>query len=182
MAKYIYLRYALITNYTERFVKDLGNIGSVVRTYGFDAYTTNANGQFVTSGSYQSPSTVGEKYRAANSEENLINHSESTTVGRYLAKIRRVATYVGGDMYELIPNYSRGIFIDEIVAEEGLYPVNGRSGNYWYVRGDRYAPFPQVKVADEMKEPVEGFVMVNGTLRPIVESLIKENGEWKTLV
>lgn len=184
MAKYIYQRYLVRTTYSEKLVNDLVGLGNFFTERGYENYTLNSStGLFVASGSYTAvPSTGEDRYRVGANESDVVNPPGGVTEGKMILKFRRTGTTAGGETFEVLTSYSRGTYIDEIVAEEGVYPVNGRQGSYWYVRGERYAPFPQIKVAGEMKEPVEGFVMVNGTLRQIVESLIKENGEWKTLV
>ncbi|MTD30145.1 hypothetical protein [Planomicrobium sp. YIM 101495] len=184
MAKYVYQRYLARTNYSEEFVKDAGILGSMLSTRGYESYTLNPlTGMFTVSGNHTSVPTTGEdRYRAGSNEDEVINPPGGISSGQTLLKLRRSGTSAVGEIYEVQTNYSRGTYVDEVIADEGAYPIDGRQGSYWYVRGERYAPFPQIKVDGAWKEPVEGFVMIDGEPRPIVESLIKENGEWKTLV
>ena len=38
--------------------------------------------------------------------------------------------------YSVIANYDKGNYINTISAEDGTYPADGMSGDYWYVRQD----------------------------------------------
>ena len=66
--------------------------------------------------------------------------------------------------YTITPTYVVGDFIDELIAEDGTYPDNGRneSDGYWYIKG---------------KMAIQFFVQMNGVW---VESnaKCKVNGAW----
>ncbi len=75
--------------------------------------------------------------------------------------------------------YTRGSYIDSIIAEAGAYPTNGRSGNYWYVRGARAFPQLAVKAGDQVKQGVDGWVKKDGQLKPIQGIWVKKDGQIK---
>ncbi|MDU5080218.1 hypothetical protein [uncultured Tissierella sp.] len=136
MAKYIYKKYLAVssTRYEEAPWVQITTDGKVNTGYiltGASSYSFNTStGKFSVSGS----TSIGR-----NSPGTIYALHNSNAVG-----IRRTTISVSGDTAYLntwdkertaSTTYSRGSFIEEIVAEDGAYPSNGRSGSYWYVKG-----------------------------------------------
>lgn len=86
--------------------------------------------------------------------------------------------YVRGSSYTST-RYYRGSYIDTIVAEDGTYPADGRSGSYWYVRRDRAFPDLAVKVNSQLGTSIDGWVKVSGQLGQIVSITVKEGGQLR---
>lgn len=75
--------------------------------------------------------------------------------------------------------YSKGAYIDTIVAEDGTYPEDGPVGNYWYVKGARAFPQLAVKTGGQVKQGIDGWVKVGGQLKRIVQMWTKVGGQLK---
>lgn len=69
--------------------------------------------------------------------------------------------------------------IETIVAEEGVYPINGVYNNYWYVRGQLVFPELIMKIDGQLKTSENGWVKVDGALREIDTITAKVNGILK---
>ena len=67
--------------------------------------------------------------------------------------------------YTLIPVYTRGEYVDEVIGEDGIYPDSGRydGDGYWYER-DRLATQFYARVNGRWIE-TESYVRVNGIWR-----------------
>lgn len=77
-------------------------------------------------------------------------------------------------------SYSRGTYVDTIIAEDGTYPDNGRVGTtYWYVKKGRAFPELVVKADGQVKQGVDGWVKVEGELKRIVQMWTKTGGQLK---
>lgn len=74
---------------------------------------------------------------------------------------------------------SRGSYIETIVAEQGAYPANGISGDYWYVLGKRAFPDFKIRQDGQLKSSVDGWVRVNGQLKQIQQMWVRVNGNLK---
>jgi len=77
-------------------------------------------------------------------------------------------------------NYSRGTYVNTIIAEDGTYPDNGRVGTtYWYVKKGRAFPELAAKVDGQVKQGIDGWVKVGGELKRIVQMWTKVGGQLK---
>lgn len=76
--------------------------------------------------------------------------------------------------------YSKGTTLYEtFTAEEGTYPVNGRSGNYWYVRGEKAFPDMSVNINGSWKTAQDGWVNIDGVWRSISGIWTNIDGTWR---
>lgn len=74
----------------------------------------------------------------------------------------------------------RGTFIETIVAQEGIYPDNGQhNDNYWYIKGERAFPNLYVNINGAWKKSKDGTVIINGTIRNVVDAWCNINGVWR---
>lgn len=79
-----------------------------------------------------------------------------------------------------VTGYTRGSYVDTILAEDGTYPDNGRVGtSYWYIKRDKAFPELKVKINGQIKTSDEGWVKVNGVLRPIEQIWTKIGGKLR---
>ena len=181
MSEYVYSRYAVIKNYEESFLNTVDDaFERTAPKYG--DYTADAvEGVFRTVGNTNTSSAIFGFYVSDSSEASTFNASK--TIGKYLAKMKEGSYFAvkSADIYQLVAHYYRGTYIDDIIADEGQYPLDGRSGDYWYVRGEKYSRLPSVHADGEWAELAEGFVTVDGQRRNITETFIKVDGVWKTL-
>lgn len=76
---------------------------------------------------------------------------------------------------------SKGSYVDTIVAEQGTYPANGISGDYWYVLKAR--AFPEFAVRDngQLGTAIDGWVRVDGQLKQIQGMWVRVNGQLKEI-
>lgn len=181
MAKYQYARHILNTVYTETFVKNLGTLGRGADTYGHSMYNLTNDGYFESEGTYNGATSTVVRYRVAENEEAISNHNSLMVRGKYLAKFVVAGFGTNADLYEAVPSYSMGNFIEIITAEEGAYPIDGHQDGYWYQRGPKATSYPLVNVNGEWKEPTNGYIRVDGVWREISESYVNILGSWKGL-
>lgn len=75
--------------------------------------------------------------------------------------------------YTLIPVYTRGEYVDEVIGEDGIYPDSGRydGDGYWYER-DRLATQFYARVNGRWIE-TESYVRVNGVWRKAELGVLK---------
>ncbi len=75
--------------------------------------------------------------------------------------------------------FSKGTYVGEVTAEEGFYPDNGATGDYWYIK-DRLA-FPQlgIRVDNVWLTSELGWCKIDSVWREIDEIHINVNGIWK---
>lgn len=182
MTEYIYSRYQATRTFEETFLSEV--IDAFAQNFPkYGGYSINqTDGTFQTTGATNTNvSLTGFLVSDASAPATFLS---ANTKGLFLAKTKAgtYASVKSADIYQLVAHYSRGSYIDDIIAEDGEYPVNGRQGDYWYVRGDKYSRFPSVYAGGAWQVPAEGFVKVEGVQRPIVETLVRVDGEWKTLV
>lgn len=77
--------------------------------------------------------------------------------------------------------YSRGTYVNEITAEEGTYPANGKhTDGYWYVK-DRVATIARINDNGTIKNISEAYYNDNGTIKKIAKIVYNDNGNIKTL-
>ena len=75
--------------------------------------------------------------------------------------------------------YAKGTYVDTIKAEQSTFPANGKSGNYWYVKGKRAFPELKIRQAGQLKSSADGWVRVNGQLKQIQQIWVRVNGQLK---
>ncbi|NLY09355.1 MAG: hypothetical protein GXZ11_05590 [Tissierellia bacterium] len=76
--------------------------------------------------------------------------------------------------------YSEGEYIDTVVAEENTYPLDGKSGDYWYVRDVQLGLCLNNDSAVKMAKEV--YYNDNGTIKTVREAHYNDNGEVKRLL
>lgn len=79
----------------------------------------------------------------------------------------------------IVDGYQKGTYITTIIAEDGTYPDNGESGDYWYVKTDKVFPELQVNINGTWRTAESGWVNINGTWREISGVWANINGIWK---
>lgn len=102
-------------------------------------------------------------------------------IDEYPPMVRADETRYGMRREILYYNDRRGIFMGRITAEEGTYPDDGRSGDYWYVAiGPAWTPPDlRLRVGGALKTYSNGWVKVGGQLREINKMWTKVNGVLK---
>lgn len=181
----------------------------VTHKFGGSSYSIYQRGQIRTSGSktiyssgtggvehvvYEVASDGQTLYRYFFSTSNLYRQSASLiseiTRGSFISTVRSTYSFkshnqLNSDGYWWVrgsssTSYSRGSFIDTIIAEDGTYPDNGRVGTtYWYIKRNKAFPDFKVKADGQLRTAEEGWVKVNGILRPIEQMWVKDNGSLK---
>lgn len=123
-------------------------------------------------------------YRGTSSETGNQRGSYShSTSGRSISY--RLHNQVNSDGYwwmrgNASTTYTRGSFIDTVIAEDGTFPDNGRVGaTYWYIKRNKAFPDFKVKANGQLRTAEEGWVKVNGILRPIEQMWVKDNNSLK---
>lgn len=81
-------------------------------------------------------------------------------------------------------DYSKGDFIETLIAAAGVYPVNGIQGDYWWVRRDMEQPEPDTftiypRVGGSIKTANTGWVRVSGQLKEITDIWARVGGQLK---
>jgi len=89
--------------------------------------------------------------------------------------------YYKVDYANINRTYSKGAFIETVVAEDGTYPDNGVSGSYWYVKVGLAFPSFNIKIDGTLRETIGGGVKINGVIRNIDTISLKVNGVIKQI-
>lgn len=137
MAKYYYKRYRVISNYKyrEKFTREwwTGSMGDTNTNYTLDQST----GKFrlTGSGTFIDTGRRDPCYIVLDNGSTLQKYTwEANPKDDYRERVREM-TYVS-ERY--LASQTKGAYVDEVIAEDGTYPVNNISGSYWYVK-DRLA-------------------------------------------
>lgn len=69
--------------------------------------------------------------------------------------------------------------IETLIAEDGTYPDDGPSGDFWYVKIKR--AFPEIRAISggQVKTAVDGYVVMGGQLRRISQVWVVKDGQLK---
>lgn len=78
-------------------------------------------------------------------------------------------------------SYSRGSYIDTIIAEDDTYPDNGRSGSYWYIKRQRAFPEFDVREGGALYKSQDGWVRVEGVQKTIQQIWVRDDGTLKEI-
>lgn len=175
MARYYYKKYSAIeqrTNYRNHHLVNQFDM-SVSDMMGYEGFGYTSENGYYTTGAYKS---------VYGSVVYVVYWSGALNLYAYKSG-------APGDMivtvfyYELDydATYSRGSYIEEVVAEDGTYPNDGYYNGYWYVK-DRLA-FPELilKIEGTLKTSEQGWVKVDGALKEIDRMWIKIDGALKEL-
>ncbi len=185
MARYYYERYRVKSSTSSYYVQGSGWTLNNAGTWTDDdsSLTGYASYSFSSSSGY-SPS--GTQYSGkVSTMPSTFYQVDATTVYRW-----QVTNQGGGNYYVKIDeqeatrqtstSYSRGTYVDTIIAEDGTYPDNGRVGTtYWYVKKGRAFPELAAKVDGQVKQGIDGWVKVGGELKRIVQMWTKAGGQLK---
>lgn len=97
--------------------------------------------------------------------------------------VEEVGVYYEFDSCSYDTTPIKGAYIDTIQAEDGTYPNNGISGNYWYVKDTAVFTPPDLKIRvnGQLETYSDGWVRVNGQLRKIDLIWIRVNGVLKKI-
>ena len=71
--------------------------------------------------------------------------------------------------------------LEEVIAEDGLYPDDGIAGDFWYVKIKRAFPTMRVMRDGQWMEAESGFVLKDGVWKPIEDVFVLKDGHWKNL-
>lgn len=152
MAKWIYLKYSTLENKVKRVATHVEGLTGHTRVTTFRDGASLAN--VLRDNSVVQISGIDARvgdYIPVSMMDNrpfLEANANAFLNGRYLKKVAKIGGSSGwnshtveAELYVFLnpPEYSQGLYIGEVTAEEGSYPNNGRhSDGYWYVK-DRLA-------------------------------------------
>lgn len=187
MARYYYSRYAVVETqvyiepsyYDSSSVNTIWTVNNFVKGYSFSKSTAlySESGGTWSRGDVIPAGTIG--YYVASDGRTMRKYRATTNTAAGSISRLDVWYYRSNDA-TLTTNYSRGAYITEVVAEDGMYPENGvHSDGYWYVRGSKVFPDFKVKADGQLRTSEEGWVKINGVLRPIEQMWVKVNGVIK---
>lgn len=174
MANYYYARYLYSVTYTDDpYSASSANYYAGQTQTEWDGYTWN-----------------GTKYIPAGSSYLLAYDSFS---GYYLVSDSyawyfgtRASSGDGGYYYAISgrkrsSHVTKGSYVDTIIAADGMYPNDGVSGSYWYVKGALAFPSMKIKVDGVLKTSIDGWVKIDGVLRHIDSMWTNIGGVLKKL-
>lgn len=181
MVKWIYKKYTgVLSDWSEetrgRRTSDRGYLSNTKKLW--STKPTWENDRYVnfgylldTSRGY-SPSTDSLTYQAYNEEYSY----ETDDYEDYVSYTWVTQTYFRER------TYSKGIYVESTIAEDGTYPNDGEQDGYWYVK-DRLA-FPELglKIYNELKFSEMGWVKIDGAIREIESIYTKISGNIKELI
>lgn len=76
-------------------------------------------------------------------------------------------------------SYSKGSYIETIVAEGGTYPDNGRQDGYWWVKGALAFPSLGLRIDAALKTSEMGWARIGNEVREIVSITERIDGALK---
>lgn len=68
-----------------------------------------------------------------------------------------------------VTDYSKGSFIEEVIAEEGTYPDDGVYGSYWYVKVGVGFPGIKMEVNNAIVTAIDGWTKIDNTLHKLTD-------------
>ena len=76
-------------------------------------------------------------------------------------------------------SYSKGAYIETVIADDGTYPANGMSGGYWYVKGALAFPSLGFCIDEALKTSEMGWARIGNEVREIVSITGRIDGALK---
>ena len=125
---------------------------------GYSGYSFSELSGFYGSGYGTYPTIAFNVYPAAVYALTLIEDG-----GSYFITVVQVAT-CDSDM-----EYSKGSFIEEVIAEEGTYPDDGVYGSYWYVKVGVGFPGIKMEVNNAIVTAIDGWTKIDNTLHKLTD-------------
>ncbi|NLY09352.1 MAG: hypothetical protein GXZ11_05575 [Tissierellia bacterium] len=123
------------TRYRIKFSEYTGQ-SSHPESSGYSGYTVSSDGKISLTGEYIAGSTERTRYYDVSSDGKTVQSCAYRQVydsspGGYFwwwgtAQGRVESYYINKD--------TKGVYLDTVVAEENTYPLDGKAGEYWYVR------------------------------------------------
>lgn len=166
MAKYFYNKYKTIRQYyIIRWIPTvLGTYAEYPEMWGYESYNLIGN-------------------ISVNNPYNRITPSDDTKiylmVGGKLTRRWYSNGYAYRDEAEVDYNLIKGALVETIVAEDGIYPNDGISGDYWYVKKGLAFPELKIKIDGQLKISENGWVKVDNQLKTIDKIWTEVDGQLK---
>lgn len=170
MALYYYSRYTLDATYTNRI--STGWNANIINTTDTSLTGNTGYAFYITQGFIgHLPSTV-----MAGSEDGIWSSPIyiDSTLHDTITRVQLKGTVAGSiQKYSGIWETStrtldrQGDYLATLIAEDGTYPDNGKSGSYWYVKGALAFPQLEFKIDGVLKTAEMGWTRIDGVLYQI---------------
>ena len=166
MAKYYYEKYKLkYTAGDSAYSGDIYDMGLIV----YPSYSFSESTGYSVAG-------VGETLFSRDVDTTSFRVSGNTLLA-YVRKNEGTQAYAS--RFTADATIAKGSFIEIVIAEDGTYPINGKLGNYWYVRKGLAFPEFIMKIDGQLKTSENGWVKVDEQLKTIDKMWTKVDGQLK---